>query len=185
MERDRGDGASTAESSKNTKESTRPGVELTADALTPKDIDDLRFGVALGVDMVALSFVRSADDIVARPADTVRDRRSAAVPLVAKIERPEALDHLDEILKVAQGVMVARGDLGLEMPLEKVPTSQKEITRKARAAGIPVIVATQVLESMRPSRGRRAQRSAMLRTPSMTALTRSCWPAKRRSGCFP
>ena len=68
---------------------------------------------------------------------------------MAKIERPEALDHLDEILKVSQGVMVARGDLGLEMPLEKVPTSQKEITRKARTAGIPVIVATQVLESMR------------------------------------
>src|SRR6185295_8260337 len=74
---------------------------------------------------------------------------AAYIPLVAKIERPEALDHLDEILKVCQGVMVARGDLGLEMPLEKVPTSQKTITRKARRSGIPVIVATQVLESMR------------------------------------
>jgi pyruvate kinase len=74
---------------------------------------------------------------------------AAHIPLIAKIERPEALDHLEEILKVSQGVMVARGDLGLEMPLEKVPTSQKEITRKARRSGIPVIVATQVLESMR------------------------------------
>ena len=125
-----------------------PGVELTAEALTAKDIDDLRFGVALGVDMVALSFVRSADDM-RHARQILAEAGAATVPLVAKIERPEALDHLDEILKLAQGVMVARGDLGLEMPLERVPTSQKEITRKARAAGIPVIVATQVLESMR------------------------------------
>lgn len=125
-----------------------PGVELTAEALTAKDIDDLKFGVALGVDMVALSFVRSANDM-RHARQILTEAGAAAVPLVAKIERPEALDHLDEILKMAQGVMVARGDLGLEMPLERVPTSQKEITRKARAAGIPVIVATQVLESMR------------------------------------
>jgi pyruvate kinase len=125
-----------------------PGVELSAEALTAKDIDDLRFGIALGVDMVALSFVRSGDDI-RRAREVLADLGAASVPLVAKIERPEALDHLDEILTMVQGVMVARGDLGLEMPLEKVPTSQKEITRKARAAGIPVIVATQVLESMR------------------------------------
>jgi pyruvate kinase len=125
-----------------------PGVELTAEALTAKDIDDLRFGIALGVDMVALSFVRSADDM-RHARQILAETGAPTVPLIAKIERPEALDHLDEILKMAQGVMVARGDLGLEMPLERVPTSQKEITRKARARGIPVIVATQVLESMR------------------------------------
>jgi pyruvate kinase len=125
-----------------------PGVELSADALTAKDIDDLRFGIALGVDMVALSFVRSPDDI-RHARQILADVGAAAVPLVAKIERPEALHHLDGILKMVQGVMVARGDLGLEMPLEKVPTSQKEITRKARVTGVPVIVATQVLESMR------------------------------------
>jgi pyruvate kinase len=125
-----------------------PGVELAASALTPKDIVDLRFGVSLGVDMVALSFVRSADDL--REARWVmNDAGAHGTPLVAKLERPEALLHLDEILKVSQGVMVARGDLGLEIPLEKVPTSQKEITRRARKAGVPVIVATQVLESMR------------------------------------
>jgi pyruvate kinase len=125
-----------------------PGVDLGAGALTPKDIQDLRFGVKLGVDMVALSFVRSADDI--REARWVmNDTGGHGTPLVAKLERPEALQHLDEILKVSQGVMVARGDLGLEIPLEKVPTSQKEITRRARKAGVPVIVATQVLESMR------------------------------------
>jgi len=125
-----------------------PGVQLSADALTPKDIDDLRFGARLGVDMVALSFVRSADDMW-QARQILTEMGAPSIPLIAKIERPEALDHLDEILKVSQGVMVARGDLGLEMPLEKVPTSQKEITRKARTAGIPVIVATQVLESMR------------------------------------
>jgi pyruvate kinase len=125
-----------------------PGVDLGASALTPKDIIDLRFGVKLGVDMVALSFVRSADDL--REARWVMNEAGAhGTPLVAKLERPEALLHLDEILKVSQGVMVARGDLGLEIPLEKVPTSQKEITRRARKAGVPVIVATQVLESMR------------------------------------
>ena len=125
-----------------------PGVQLSAEALTPKDIDDLKFGAKLGVDMVALSFVRSADDMW-QARQILTEIGAPNIPLIAKIERPEALDHLEDILKVSQGVMVARGDLGLEMPLEKVPTSQKEITRKARRSGIPVIVATQVLESMR------------------------------------
>src|SRR5688572_8977608 len=125
-----------------------PGVQLSADALTPKDIEDLKFGAQLGVDMVALSFVRSADDMW-QARQILTEIGAPNIPLIAKIERPEALDHLEDILKVSQGVMVARGDLGLEMPLEKVPTSQKEITRKARRSGIPVIVATQVLESMR------------------------------------
>ena len=125
-----------------------PGVQLAGEALTPKDIDDLKFGVHLGVDMVALSFVRSADDMW-QARQILTEAGAPDIPLIAKIERPEALDHLEDILKVSQGVMVARGDLGLEMPLERVPTSQKEITRKARRSGIPVIVATQVLESMR------------------------------------
>jgi pyruvate kinase len=125
-----------------------PGVQLSAEALTTKDIEDLKFGAKLGVDMVALSFVRSADDMW-QARQILTEIGAPNIPLIAKIERPEALDHLEDILKVSQGVMVARGDLGLEMPLEKVPTSQKEITRKARRSGIPVIVATQVLESMR------------------------------------
>jgi pyruvate kinase len=125
-----------------------PGVQLAVQAVTPKDIDDLRFGAKLGIDMVALSFVRTGDDLWdARKILT--EIGAGDMPLVAKLERPEALEHLDDILKLSQGVMVARGDLGLEIPLEKVPTSQKEITRRARKAGVPVIVATQVLESMR------------------------------------
>jgi pyruvate kinase len=132
-----------------------PGVPLPASAITPKDVEDLTLGLSLGVDMVALSFVQSAKDI-----DDARHLLIAAdaddVPIIAKLERPQAIDHLDEILSTCDGVMVARGDLGLEMPLEKVPTAQKTITRLARLHGIPVIVATQVLESMtvepRPTR---------------------------------
>jgi pyruvate kinase len=125
-----------------------PGVELPSAPLTEKDIDDLRFGVAAGVDFVALSFVRSADDLkVAR--DVLRKRGADAVPLVAKLERPEAVTRIDEILRASDAVMVARGDLGLELPLEQVPRVQKAVTRRARALGVPVIVATQVLESMR------------------------------------
>ena len=124
-----------------------PGVELPPSALTAKDEDDLRFGLELGVDFVALSFVQTAADVRrARDLSTAAGRR---VPLIAKIERPAAVENLDEILQVAQGVMVARGDLGLEMPLERVPRVQKEIIRLARTYGRPVIVATQVLESMR------------------------------------
>jgi pyruvate kinase len=132
-----------------------PGVALDARALTPKDIDDLRFGAELGVDLVALSFVRSGDDL-RHAREILREMKRDGTPLIAKLERPEALDHLEDILSVSDGVMVARGDLGLEIPLEQVPTSQKEITRRARQAGVPVILATQVLESMctesRPTR---------------------------------
>jgi pyruvate kinase len=124
-----------------------PGVALPASAITAKDADDLRFGLALGVDYVALSFVQTGEDILR--AREVMAETGRSVPIIAKIERPAAVDNLAAILDLAQGVMVARGDLGLEMPLEQIPRVQKEITRRARAAGRPVIVATQVLESMR------------------------------------
>ena len=124
-----------------------PGVLLPSSALTAKDEADLRFGLQLGVDYVALSFVQTAADVLR--AHEVMEAAGRRVPIIAKIERPAALEELTAILEVAQGVMVARGDLGLEMPLEQVPRVQKEIVRRARAAGRPVIVATQVLESMR------------------------------------
>jgi len=132
-----------------------PGVTLPASAVTPKDVEDLKFGLSLGVDMVALSFVQTAADLrKVRMLVSAADRHDT--PIVAKLERPEALVHLDEILGVCDAVMVARGDLGLEMPLEAVPRAQKDITRRARARGVPVILATQVLESMtveaRPTR---------------------------------
>jgi len=124
-----------------------PGVPLPASALTDKDVADLQFGLELGVDLVAMSFVQTAEDL--RAARAVMRRAGRDASLIAKIERPGAVDHLDEILDEADGVMVARGDLGLEVPLERVPTLQKAITRRARARGLPAIVATQVLESMR------------------------------------
>ncbi len=132
-----------------------PGVEIPASAITPKDVEDLRFGVALGVDMIAVSFVRRAADLQ-RARELTGLAGATDLPLVAKLERPEALDNLDAILDASDAVMVARGDLGLEMPLERVPRAQMQITRRARAHRIPVIVATQVLESMttavRPTR---------------------------------
>ena len=135
---------------------TAPGVVLSASAITPSDVDDLRFGLSLGVDMVAVSFVQTAADLRQARSAMAETKEGADVPLVAKLERPEALEHLDEILSACDAVMVARGDLGLEMPLERVPRAQKEITLSARRRGIPVILATQVLESMtvepRPTR---------------------------------
>ena len=134
-----------------------PGVPLPASALTPKDAEDLRFGLQLGVDMVALSFVQTAEDLRQTRRVMVEGGRPD-VPLVAKLERPQAIEHLEEIFGACDAVMVARGDLGLELPLERVPRVQKEVTRWARAVGIPVIVATQVLDSMRTeSRPTRAE----------------------------
>ena len=124
-----------------------PGITLPTCALTPKDVNDLQFGLKLGVDLVALSFVQTADDV--RQAASHMSGRDRPVPIIAKVERPAAITNLGEILKVAQGVMVARGDLGLELPFEQVPRVQKEIIRCARTMGRPVIVATQVLDSMR------------------------------------
>jgi pyruvate kinase len=131
-----------------------PGVALRAEALSEKDRRDLAFGLAHGVDYVALSFVRSPEDIARCRAEMEGFGR--VVPIVAKIEKPEAIARFDEVLEAADGVMVARGDLGVEIEPERVPTLQKEILRKANAAGKPVIVATQMLESMiehpRPTR---------------------------------
>jgi pyruvate kinase len=131
-----------------------PGVALDVPVLTEKDLTDLEFGVGLGVDYVALSFIQRAEDIqLGRRA--LKDRR-AAIPIIAKLERAGAITALDQILREADGVMVARGDLGVEMAAEVVPVLQKTIIRKANAAGIPVITATQMLESMvhhpRPTR---------------------------------
>ncbi len=124
-----------------------PGVALPVNALTPKDEADLEFGLASGVDFVAVSFVQSADDM--RRVRAIVSKYAEAVPLIAKIERPQAVENIDSILEVSDAVIVARGDLGIELPLEQVPRVQKDITRRARARGIPVIIATQVLESMR------------------------------------
>jgi pyruvate kinase len=122
--------------------------------MTEKDWRHLKFGIEYKVDFVALSFIGKADDII-KVRDFLRQRNSNKM-LIAKIERHEALDNLDEILAAADGIMVARGDLGIEIPIEKVPITQKQIIEKCNHAGKPVIVATQMLESMvespRPTR---------------------------------
>lgn len=131
-----------------------PGVAISAPAMTAKDRDDLRLGLAMGVDLVALSFVRRPEDIAAARDEMERAGRSA--PIVAKLEKAEAIERLDGIMAASDGVMVARGDLGVELAPERVPILQKQIIRRANEMGIPVITATQMLESMiehpRPTR---------------------------------
>lgn len=132
-----------------------PGSELRIPSFTEKDRKDLLFGCSMGVDIVALSFVRHEDDI--KPVREILDQQSGYCPLiVAKIEKPQAVDRLDHILTKVDAVMVARGDLGVEMPVEAVPMIQKEIISAARNAAKPVITATQMLRSMvdspRPTR---------------------------------
>src|SRR3954471_16391019 len=131
-----------------------PGAALSIPALTEKDRKDLEFGLQQGVDAVALSFVRSAADVM--EAKQIIAAHKQDVPVIAKLEKPQALDQLEAILEACDGVMVARGDLGVEMPPEKVPVIQKHVIRRATEWRKPVIIATQMLESMienpRPTR---------------------------------
>jgi pyruvate kinase len=131
-----------------------PGAALSIPALTAKDRDDLEFGLKHGVDMVALSFVRSGADL--RSVKQIIAARGRDVPVIAKLEKPQALKQLEQIFEASDGVMVARGDLGVEMPAEKVPVIQKYVIRRAADWRKPVIIATQMLESMienpRPTR---------------------------------
>jgi pyruvate kinase len=131
-----------------------PGAALSIPALTDKDRKDLEFGLDHGVDMVALSFVRSAADV--ESVKEIVAAKGQTVPVIAKLEKPQALEQLEAIFAAADGVMVARGDLGVEMPPEKVPVIQKHVIRRAAEWRKPVIIATQMLESMienpRPTR---------------------------------
>lgn len=131
-----------------------PGVRVSAPSLTTKDRADLDLGIALDVDYIALSFVREPDDV--REVQHIISKAGKDIPVIAKLERSEAVDRLDEILQVAGGVMVARGDLGVEVSPEEVPVLQKQIISAANQAGVLVITATQMLESMtdnpRPTR---------------------------------
>ena len=131
-----------------------PGVKLKVRALTDKDHADLAFALKQGVNYIAVSFVRTAQDV--EEAKQAIARAGSDTPVIAKLEKPEAIENLDAILKVTDGVMVARGDLGVEMSPEKVPVVQKQIIARARDFRLPVITATQMLESMtlnpRPTR---------------------------------
>src|SRR5262249_24551963 len=131
---------------KNRKGMNLPGVNVSAPALSEKDCEDAQFMLALGVDFLALSFVRRAADI-AKLRQLVEES-DRPVQIIAKIELPEALERIEEILEAADGIMVARGDLGVELPPEVVPIAQRELVARARAKSKPAIVATQMLESM-------------------------------------
>lgn len=138
----------------NNKGVNLPGVAVSVPALSEKDREDLEWGLEVGADFIALSFVRSPEDI--KDVHEIMDRVGIHRPVIAKIEKPQAVDALEGIVDAFDGIMVARGDLGVEMPLEAVPLVQKRAIELARIAGKPVIVATQVMDSMiknpRPTR---------------------------------
>lgn len=123
-----------------------PFTKLKIPSLTAKDIKDLEFGIKCNVDFIALSFVRKADDI--KKAKEIIRKKGASIPIIAKIEKPEAVKKIDEIIEASDGLMVARGDLGVEIPLEEIPQVQKMIINKSNVCGKPVITATQMLKSM-------------------------------------
>ena len=138
----------------NNKGINLPGVSVSVPALSEKDKEDLRWGLKAGADYIALSFVRNAADIV--DVHAIMDEVGIRLPVIAKIEKPQAVENLEEIVKAFDGIMVARGDLGVELPIEEVPLVQKRCVALAREAAKPVIVATQMLDSMitnsRPTR---------------------------------
>ena len=158
-----------------------PGSPVSAPAMSDKDIEDLKFAVSLGVDFIALSFVRKPEDLnIAR--SYIKD---SFINLIAKIERPEAILNIDQIIEAADGIMIARGDLGVEMDTEKVPIIQKNLIRKMNLAGKPVITATQMLESMidnpRPTRAEASDvANAVLDGTDAVMLS-----AESASGSFP
>src|ERR671912_2040518 len=142
----------------NNKGINLPGVAVSVPAMSEKDIEDLRWARRLQADLIALSFVRTAADV--QDVRRVMDEEGVRLPVLAKIEKPQAVDHLAEIVDAFDGIMVARGDLGVELPLEDVPLVQKRAIALARRSAKPVIVATQMLESMiESSRPTRAEAS--------------------------
>lgn len=139
----------------NTKSINIPGMEINLQSPTEKDIEDIKFGIKAGFDCIAASFVRSAQDVL-NIKKVLKENDGKNIKIIAKIENRQGIDNFDEILEVSDGIMVARGDLGVEIPMEEVPIRQKEFIRKCNRAEKPVIIATQMLESMthspRPTR---------------------------------
>ena len=124
-----------------------PNTKISLPALTEKDIKDAIFAIEQEVDWIALSFVRTPEDLV-KLSDLIKEKSSYKIPIIAKIEKPEAVENINHLTSYCDGLMVARGDLGVEIPMQKVPIIQKMLVRKAKEARIPVIIATQMMESM-------------------------------------
>ena len=124
-----------------------PNTKISQPALTEKDIDDAKFAVKKSFDWIALSFVRSKKDVL-QLRELIGSQCDYHIPIISKIEKPQAIEKIDSIIKVSNGIMVARGDLGIEIPAEEVPLNQKKIVAKCKKRGIPVVIATQMMESM-------------------------------------
>ena len=124
-----------------------PNTRISQPALTEKDIDDAKFAVKKSFDWIALSFVRSKKDVL-QLRELIESQCDYHIPIISKIEKPQAIEKIDSIIKVSNGIMVARGDLGIEIPAEEVPLNQKKIVAKCKKRGIPVVIATQMMESM-------------------------------------
>ncbi|MCY2686416.1 pyruvate kinase [Salinimicrobium sp. TH3] len=124
-----------------------PNTKISLPALTEKDIQDAEFAVKQGVDWIALSFVRNSDDLI-ELQNLIKEHTDEKIPIIAKIEKPEGVDNIDKIVAYCDGLMVARGDLGVEIPAQEVPLIQKQLVLKAKKARIPVIIATQMMETM-------------------------------------
>jgi len=124
-----------------------PSTKISQPALTEKDIDDAKFAVKKSFDWIALSFVRSKKDVL-QLRELIESQCDYHIPIISKIEKPQAIDKIDSIINVSNGIMVARGDLGIEIPAEEVPLNQKKIVAKCKKRGIPVVIATQMMESM-------------------------------------
>ena len=140
---------------KNHKGVNVPNVKINLPAITPKDRDDIEFGIRNGIDFIAASFVRKAADVLAI-REILEDHNAGFIQIISKIENQEGMDNLDEIIQASDGIMVARGDLGVEIPTEEIPLAQKSMIKKCNKVGKPVITATQMLDSMirnpRPTR---------------------------------
>ena len=140
---------------KNHKGVNVPGVKINLPALTEKDISDIEFGISQGIDYIAASFVRKASDVLAI-REVLEKNNATHIQIISKIENQEGIDNIDAILEVSDGIMVARGDLGVEIPTPEIPIAQKMMIKKCNQLGKPVITATQMLDSMmrnpRPTR---------------------------------
>lgn len=157
-----------------------PGVTIPISAITPKDKQDLEFALGLGVDWIAISFVQRPEDVI-----EAKELINHQAKLISKIEKPKAMEHLIEIIGLSDGVMVARGDLGVEMAPEEVPTAQKTIIRECRESGKPVIVATQMLESMINSPAPTRAEASDVATAIYDGVDAVMLSAESASGQFP
>ena len=124
-----------------------PNTKISLPALTKKDIEDALFAIKMDADWIALSFVRTPEDLI-QLKDLIKENSTHAIPVIAKIEKPEAIENIDAIIPYCDALMCARGDLGVEMPMEQVPLLQKNLVQKAKQAHIPIIIATQMMETM-------------------------------------